>query len=471
MKRIQWLAHWGIIFLLGTWFSNAALGQDIPVLVVEGTQAQVGTTVTVDLVLDQAPEGLQQYSMTLNISDPNIATFSDISGVALGGQFFQVSGASDAQLKFRALDLENKIRQGDENVVLARVTLNALASGSVELTLSVDAFVDDRGVKVDPQITNGVVTVSGAGNEAPTPPPPAVTVPRPIPPLTNAPQDLDDDGLYEDVNGDGRLTSDDAALLLSNVNTASVQEDKDFFDFNQDGLLNGDDVSILLGLTSRASNPPPTTSPEPATVLSLQSVRANVSDTILVNLVLEKAPLGLERFDVRVVLSPAGRARFLGVRGVALGDAFLQVVSISDTEIRFRGADLDNAILPDASGVVLAQLQLQGLDAGTAQLELNVALFSGENDRRITPTINQSQLDLFRGPAPVEAGLAAPQDLDADGLFEDVNGDGVFDTQDAVLFSFHLDDPIVLDNLAFFDFNGDGQITFADATELNAKLG
>lgn len=468
MKHTHWIAQILIALAFGAWFSTVAMAQDIPILIVEGAQAQAGTTLTLEVVLERAPQGLQQYAFSLETSDPTIAALSDIEGVALSGQFFQVSGFSAERVTFRALDLENGVREGDENVVLARVTLDVLAPGSAELSLSVDAYVDDRGVKVDPQIVNGVVTVSGPGS-APTPP--ATAGPSPIPPLSSPPQDLDGDGLYEDVNGDGQLNSDDAALLLSNVNTPSVQLDKDFFDFNQDGQLNNDDVSVLLALSSRGSAPPPTDEAKTATVLSLQDVRANLSDTIAVNLVLAQAPSGLERFDVRITLAPAGVARFVGVRGAALGTAFLQVVALSDTEVRFRAADLENAVTPGATDVVLAQLQLQGIDAGTAQLDLKVELFTGEDGQRIAPTLNPAQLEVFRGPSALEPGLGTPQDLDGDGLFEDVNGDGVFNAQDAVLFSFHLDDPVVLANLALFDFNGDGQITFADATALNAKLG
>lgn len=61
----------------------------------------------------------------------------------------------------------------------------------------------------------------------------------------NAPQDLDDDGFYEDVDGDGELTTDDPALLGFAVDSDAVQANWPAFDFNNDGEATFDDVIAL----------------------------------------------------------------------------------------------------------------------------------------------------------------------------------------------------------------------------------
>jgi hypothetical protein len=59
------------------------------------------------------------------------------------------------------------------------------------------------------------------------------------------PQDLDKDGLYEDINADGQLTLEDAALLGFNVVKPAVQENARAFDFDNDGDADFDDVVTL----------------------------------------------------------------------------------------------------------------------------------------------------------------------------------------------------------------------------------
>jgi P pilus assembly chaperone PapD len=59
------------------------------------------------------------------------------------------------------------------------------------------------------------------------------------------PQDLDKDGLYEDVNADGKLTVEDAALLGLNIEKPAVQENARAFDFDNDGDVDFDDVVTL----------------------------------------------------------------------------------------------------------------------------------------------------------------------------------------------------------------------------------
>ncbi len=59
------------------------------------------------------------------------------------------------------------------------------------------------------------------------------------------PQDLDRDGLYEDINADSRLSLEDAALLGFNIDSPAVQENARAFDFDNDGDADFDDVVTL----------------------------------------------------------------------------------------------------------------------------------------------------------------------------------------------------------------------------------
>lgn len=68
---------------------------------------------------------------------------------------------------------------------------------------------------------------------------------QPLGDADSVPQDLNDDGLYEDVNGNGELTLDDPALLGFAVDEPSVQDNWPAFDFTNDGRATFDDVLAL----------------------------------------------------------------------------------------------------------------------------------------------------------------------------------------------------------------------------------
>lgn len=68
---------------------------------------------------------------------------------------------------------------------------------------------------------------------------------RPIGDSQNPPRDLNGDGLYEDVNGDGQLTMEDASLLEANIEAPEIQENWWAFDFDNDGDADVADVELL----------------------------------------------------------------------------------------------------------------------------------------------------------------------------------------------------------------------------------
>jgi PKD repeat protein len=89
--------------------------------------------------------------------------------------------------------------------------------------------------------------------------------------------------------------------------------------------------------------------------------------------------------------------------------------------------------------------------------------------------VNNNRVQKFApvGTTPVvivPGGSAVPQDLNHDGLYEDVDGNGVLDFEDVVLFFNQMD--WIADNepVAAFDFNRNGQIDFNDIVILFNEL-
>jgi len=70
----------------------------------------------------------------------------------------------------------------------------------------------------------------------------------PIGDSASLPRDLDGDGLYEHINGDGKLTLEDPALLGFYIDSPAVQENTKAFDFNNDGIVNFNDAVVLKSM-------------------------------------------------------------------------------------------------------------------------------------------------------------------------------------------------------------------------------
>jgi PKD repeat protein len=62
----------------------------------------------------------------------------------------------------------------------------------------------------------------------------------------SAPSDPDEDGRYEDVNGDGSVDVVDVQSLFSNLDTPTVRNNPQAFDFNGDGRVDVVDVQALF---------------------------------------------------------------------------------------------------------------------------------------------------------------------------------------------------------------------------------
>ena len=101
-------------------------------------------------------------------------------------------------------------------------------------------FVDGETITIDFSAPADGVTVAVAqGPDDRTGSDPVVVGDRPA-------SDVDGDGAYEDVNGDGEATATDVQALFANRNSEAIRNDPDAFDFNGDGEFSISDVQALF---------------------------------------------------------------------------------------------------------------------------------------------------------------------------------------------------------------------------------
>ena len=196
---------------------------------------ETGEEVVLDLLLGQGVvRGLQTYDLTLSTSDPSVAEISGVTSTAINPKFFQVVRHDPRSITFRAADFTDEIRPGADDIVLATIIVAGVNNGDATIDITVDAMTDDEGNSIDPVVQSGSVTIT--------------VLLSPIGDSPYPPQDLNNDGLYEDVNGDGRLTYADPLLLVFNLDSKAIQDNPGLFDSNGDGIVDFDDSGDLAML-------------------------------------------------------------------------------------------------------------------------------------------------------------------------------------------------------------------------------
>ncbi|ADB59523.1 protein of unknown function DUF839 [Haloterrigena turkmenica DSM 5511] len=219
----------------GRTYENDALWVYEPPAVLEASSVAVshGATGEVNLTLSSIPDGLAGGRVTVSVEHADVAAIADASyhdALELtSGPSIDGDGSS---VEFRFADLEDEIGATLDDVTLATLDLEGVGTGTTDVTIEVHSLDDDDGLAIDTQARPGVVVVgpppvgegSGSGR---------------------APTDLDGDGLFEDVNGNGRLDYQDVTLLFEHLEDDAVQLNEAAFDFNDNGRIDYDDVVAL----------------------------------------------------------------------------------------------------------------------------------------------------------------------------------------------------------------------------------
>ncbi len=198
-----------------------------------------------------------------------------------------------------------------------------------------------------------------------------------------------------------------------------------------------------------------------------------------------------KRFAIKVFVTPPGTAKKeakitnLSVGGLNpltvtvdvenVGNSYLQLAGESKVEIRdVRGEtieemNIDNILLLPGGERRLKLVSSRGkgdlLSPGDylalAMIDYGGHVLSGKQARFSVEKLNLQ---------PVENSKNPPQDLDGDGFYEDINGDGKLTTEDPTLLGFNLDSSAVTENWRAFDFNNDGALDFKDVRTLKEMI-
>jgi VCBS repeat-containing protein len=204
------------------------------------------------------------------------------------------------------------------------------------------------------------------------------------------------------------------------------------------------------------------------------NVRLSVGEDGSSRIILSNTPAGLAGYELIVRLVPQAGAQqdVADIVDIRFPEwAGLTDKSIGDDQARFRAVDIGDRVRAGSGEIVLAEVVLRGKAEGTMQIELVVVRMDDDGGGSIPVTIRNGVLEVVRaGPPPVEENLPPPRDLDGDGLYEDVNGNGRLDYDDVVKFFRHFDDPVITQYSRYYDFNRNGRLDYDDIVELFKRI-
>ncbi|MDI6876041.1 MAG: PKD domain-containing protein [Methanomicrobiales archaeon] len=190
----------------------------------------VGETRTVDLVVDQAPGGVAGFNITVALADGAKAEITAVTFPSWATLHSEGALPADA-VWVKGLDMNRQVESGATDVVLATLTVRGDQPGPTAIQATVTALDDDDGTPMNPDILPGTLTVI-----------------REVPALPGhpVPTDPNGDGLYEDLNGNGRIDYNDVVLFFNHMEWIAAQQGFACFDFNGNGRIDFDDVVDLF---------------------------------------------------------------------------------------------------------------------------------------------------------------------------------------------------------------------------------
>jgi PKD repeat protein len=201
-----------------------------------GQVTEVGSSASVNMTLDSAPDGLVGYTINVTIGDPSIAVLSDVSFPAWS-TYTDNTTLPAPSVRLKAADLEEKVQAGSTNINLASITIKGLKGGTTPVTLTITSLEADTENQIPSTIQSGTFTVNVTNPSA---------VPVPLPGYQNAPTDPRHENLYGDLNANGRLDFNDLQLFFRYMTWMQANEPVSLFDYNHNGRLDFNDLQILF---------------------------------------------------------------------------------------------------------------------------------------------------------------------------------------------------------------------------------
>lgn len=191
----------------------------------------VNSSRLLNLTLDTAPAGLSGYNITISLSNGSRAKIISVDFPGLRPALHNNSPVPSDSVWIKATDLNETIKNGSSNIILARLGIKGDASGTADMIIDVRSMDDGNGARMDPDTSKTQISVISV---------------LPLPSSSKSPTDPDNDGLYEDINGNGKKDFNDVVMFFNYIEWIEKNEPAACFDFNGNGRIDFNDIIMLF---------------------------------------------------------------------------------------------------------------------------------------------------------------------------------------------------------------------------------
>lgn len=259
-------------------------------------------------------------------------------------------------------------------------------------------------------------------------------------------------GQDESVNGTG--------LATARMTGTDASEHMTGFDFE-------DTWEITEGYPVLAANDERSTGHEgPSVNVYLDQQRTAIDERVNATLVASAAPEGIAGYVVEVT---AANASVASITNATVADGFeiaeAPTHGPDGATVRLHAADAEETVQSGAGEVELATVALRSEGPGATEVDVSVERLTDDAGGPVVPATRGASLEVVNVTTEPIDGVA-PQDIDADWKYEDLNGNGDRDLADVVTFFQHYRDPVITDHVRAYDFNENGRIELADVVAL-----
>ena len=145
-----------VVLVVATAFASSSPVVDIG----DGQVDAIGATTTVNITLNEAPEGLSGYNLTISLSNPNVAEIVDVNFPDWATLNDNSSLPADS-VWMKCVDLNDKVGIGAANINLGTLTIRGDSPGTTDIIATVTKMDDDCGYPINPSTTPGHFEVGG----------------------------------------------------------------------------------------------------------------------------------------------------------------------------------------------------------------------------------------------------------------------------------------------------------------------
>jgi hypothetical protein len=204
--------------------ASAQSGASSEVSIIPSSQSvATGGTATYDIVVDNAPDGVDSYDYVVSTSDADNASITDFEFAGLSES--DATAALNITSNGSSADVVGGLAalDGGSDVVIGTITVEAGSNAStVDLSVSTNQIIDGNNNEMNITDENNAVVTVTAG-------------PGDITGDGNVAQDPDGDGQYEDINGDGVVGLVDLRPYFGYLNSDNGYQPG--LDWNEDGVV------------------------------------------------------------------------------------------------------------------------------------------------------------------------------------------------------------------------------------------